>query len=161
MAKEGRVFLRGMSSEQYGLKEFREAQLAAPRVRNDEVVVDDAKVGHSGDSKDSRTWWPTGPGDEPFLTQNVQVHFVEIPPGKSNHGHGHQNEAAFYILAGKGYEIHDDRRYDWDPRRPPLRLGGRRPRHRPQRLGAPPLQRRRRDGAGAGHEGEVDVDVPR
>src|SRR3954469_18636008 len=114
MAKEGRVFLRGMSSEQYGLKEFRDDQLAAPRVRNDEVVVDDAKVGHSGDSKDSRTWWRIGPGDEPFLTQNIQVHFVEIPAGKANHGHGHQNEAAFYILQGKGYEIHDDQRYDWE-----------------------------------------------
>jgi quercetin dioxygenase-like cupin family protein len=113
MAKEGRVFLRGMSSEQYGLKEFREAQLAAPRVRNDDVVVDDAAVGHSGDSADSRTWWRIGPGDEPFLTQNLQVHFVEIPAGKSNHGHGHQNEAVFYILQGKGYEIHDDKRYPW------------------------------------------------
>jgi quercetin dioxygenase-like cupin family protein len=113
MAKEGRVFLRGMSSEQYGLKEFREAQLAAPRVRNDEFVADDAQVGHSGDSKDSRTWWRIGPGDDPFLTQNIQVHFVEIPAGKSNHGHGHQNEAAFYILEGTGYEIHDDQRYPW------------------------------------------------
>jgi quercetin dioxygenase-like cupin family protein len=114
MAKEGRVFVRGMSSQQYGLKEFRRAQLAAPRVRGDEHVVDDAKVGHSGDSEDSRTWWRIGPGDDPFLTQNIQVHFVEIPPGKSNHGHGHQNEAAFYILSGTGYEIHDDRRYDWE-----------------------------------------------
>ena len=114
MGKGGRVFLRGMSSEQYGLKEFRRAQLSAPRVRNDDVVVDDAKVGHSGDSKDSRTWWRIGPGDEPFLTQNIQVHFVEIPAGKSNHGHGHQNEAVFYILQGSGYEIHDDQRYDWE-----------------------------------------------
>ncbi|MDX6476632.1 MAG: hypothetical protein QOH95_2143 [Gaiellaceae bacterium] len=114
MGKSGRVFLRGMNSEQYGLKEFRDAQLAAPRVRNDDVVVDDAKVGHSGDSKDSRTWWRIGPGDEPFLTQNLQVHFVEIPAGKSNHGHGHQNEAVFYILQGKGYEIHDDKKYPWE-----------------------------------------------
>jgi len=114
MARGSRVFLRGMSSEQYGLKEFRRAQLAAPRVRNDEVVVDDAKVGHSGDSADSRTWWRIGPGDDPFLTQNIQVHFVEIPPGKSNHGHGHQNEAVFYILRGSGYEIHDDVQYRWE-----------------------------------------------
>jgi quercetin dioxygenase-like cupin family protein len=114
MAKKSRVFVRGMSSEQYGLKEFRRAQLEAPRVRNDEIVVDDAQVGHSGDSKDSRTWWRIGPGDEPFLTQNLQVHFVEIPAGKSNHGHGHQNEAVFYILQGSGYEIHDDQRYDWE-----------------------------------------------
>jgi quercetin dioxygenase-like cupin family protein len=114
MGKKGRVFLRGMTSEQYGLKEFREAQLAAPRVRSDAVVVDDAQVAHSGDSADSRTWWRIGPGDDPFLTQNIQVHFVEIAPGKSNHGHGHQNEAVFYILEGRGYEIHDDQRYDWE-----------------------------------------------
>jgi quercetin dioxygenase-like cupin family protein len=114
MGKKGRVFLRGMTSEQYGLKEYRRAQLAAPRVRGDEVVVDDAQLGHSGDSKDSRTWWRIGPGDDPFLTQNVQIHFVELPPGKSNKGHGHQNEAAFYILEGRGYEIHDDKRYDWE-----------------------------------------------
>ncbi len=113
MAKEGRVFLRGITSESYGLKEFRSQQLRAPRVRNDAVVVDDAQVGHSGDSDQSKTWWRLGPGDDPFLTQTVQVHFVSLPPKSSNHGHGHQNEAAFYILEGAGYEIHDDRRYNW------------------------------------------------
>lgn len=111
---EGRVFLRGMVSEKYALGALRRAQLEAPRVRDDSVVVDDASVGHSGDSKDSRTWWRIGPGDEPFLTQTLQVHFVELPPHKANHGHGHQNEAAFYILEGRGYEIHDGRRYDWE-----------------------------------------------
>jgi quercetin dioxygenase-like cupin family protein len=113
MAK-GRVFLRGITSERYGLGTFRRAILSAPRVRGDEVVVDDASVGHSGDSQESRTWWRIGPGDEPFLTQTLQVHFVELPPGTSNHGHGHQNEAVFYILEGRGYEIHDDQRYDWE-----------------------------------------------
>jgi quercetin dioxygenase-like cupin family protein len=113
MSKSGRVFLRGMTSESYGLGEFRAKQLAAPRVRDDSVVVDDAKVAHSGDSAKSRTWWRVGPGDDPFLTQTLQVHFVQLPPQSSNHGHGHQNEAAFYILEGKGYEIHDDQRYDW------------------------------------------------
>jgi quercetin dioxygenase-like cupin family protein len=88
--------------------------LDAPRVRGEDVVVDDASVGHSGDSRDSRTWWRIGPGDEPFLTQTLQVHFVELPPGTSNHGHGHQNEAVFYILEGRGYEIHDGRRHDWE-----------------------------------------------
>ena len=111
--KKGRVFLRGITSETYGLKEFRRSQLDAPRVRDDSIVVDDAKVGHSGDSEQSRTWWRIGPGDDPFLTQSLQVHFVELPPHSSNHGHGHQNDAAFYILDGAGYEIHDDQRYDW------------------------------------------------
>ncbi|WP_037577979.1 cupin domain-containing protein [Phaeacidiphilus oryzae] len=112
--KQGRVFLRGITSESYGLNEFRRRQLAAERVRDDSVVVDDAKVGHSGDSAQSRTWWRIGPGDDPFLTQSLQVHFVELPPQSSNHGHGHQNEAAFYILEGRGYEIHDDQRYEWE-----------------------------------------------
>lgn len=114
MGKEGRVFVRGITSDQYGLEGFRRAQLSAPRVRGDEVVVDDASIAHSGDSKHSRTWWRIGPGDDPFLTQNVQAHFVEIEPGRSNHGHGHQNEALFYILEGRGHEIHDGERYDWE-----------------------------------------------
>jgi quercetin dioxygenase-like cupin family protein len=113
MAKNERVFLRGLSSETYGLGEFRARQLAAPRVRDDSTVVDDGKIAHSGDSEHSSTWWRVGPGDEPFLTQTLQVHFVQLPPGTSNRGHGHQNEAAFYILEGRGYEIHDDQRYDW------------------------------------------------
>lgn len=111
---EGRVFLRGIVSEKYALDRFRDEQRAVDRVRGDEIVVDDASVGHSGDSKDTKTWWRIGPGDEEFLTQNLQVHFVEIPAGKANHGHGHQNEAVFYILEGKGHEIHDDKRYDWE-----------------------------------------------
>ena len=114
MAKKGRVFVRGMTSETYGLSEFRNRQLEAPRVRDNDVVVDTGdSATHSGDSAQSRTWWRVGPGDDPFLTQTVQVHFVELPPESSNNGHGHQNEAAFYILEGRGYEIHDDQRYDW------------------------------------------------
>lgn len=114
MGEDGRVFLQGISSATYGLGEFRRRQRSAPRVRRAGTVVDDAKVAHSGDSEQSRTWWMLGPGDEPFLTQTIQVHFVELHPGGSNHGHGHQNEALFYILEGRGYEIHDDKRYDWE-----------------------------------------------
>jgi mannose-6-phosphate isomerase-like protein (cupin superfamily) len=113
MGKDGRVFVRGITSQTYGLGEFRRRQLDNQRVRDDDFVVDDASVGHSGDSEKSRTWWRIGPGDEEFLTQSIQVHFVELPPESSNHGHGHQNEAAFYILEGRGYEIHDGQRYDW------------------------------------------------
>jgi quercetin dioxygenase-like cupin family protein len=114
--EEGRVFLHGITSEQYGLSELRRRQRSAPRVRRAGTVTDDARVGHSGDSDQglSRTWWMLGPGDDPFLTQTLQVHFVELAPGGSNHGHGHQNEATFYILEGRGYEIHDGKRYDWE-----------------------------------------------
>jgi quercetin dioxygenase-like cupin family protein len=113
VAEKERVFLRGISSATYGLKGWREAQLAAPRVRSDDFISDDGKVAHSGDSEKSKTWWRIGPGDDPFLTQTLQVHFVHLPPQSANHGHGHQNDAAFYILEGRGYEIHDDQRYDW------------------------------------------------
>ena len=116
MGEDGRTFLRGIGSETYGLYEFRKKQRSVPRVRRAGTVTDDASVGHSGDSdaKQSRTWWMLGPGDEPFLTQTLQVHFVELLPGGTNHGHGHQNEAHFYILEGKGYEIHDGKRYEWE-----------------------------------------------
>ncbi len=114
--KEGRTFLRGLSSEAYALAEHRRRQRAAPRVRRAGTVTDDASIGHSGDSDEglSRSWWILGPGDDPFLTQSLQAHFVELKPGGSNHGHGHQNEACFYILEGKGYEIHDGVRYEWE-----------------------------------------------
>jgi quercetin dioxygenase-like cupin family protein len=114
--EEGRVFLRGITSETYGLGEQRRKQRAAPRVVRAGTVTDDASVGHSGDSDEglSKTAWMLGPGDEPFRTQTLHVHFVELMPGGSNHGHGHQNEATFYILEGKGYEIHDGVRYDWE-----------------------------------------------
>ena len=55
MGKKGRVFVRGLTSETYGLGEFRRQQLEVERVRDDSFVVDDAKVAHSGDSEKSRT----------------------------------------------------------------------------------------------------------
>jgi quercetin dioxygenase-like cupin family protein len=115
MGEDQRTFLRGFGSETYGLKDFRAKQRAVDRVRRAGTVVDDGSVGHSGDSDEgkSRTWWMVGPGDEPFLSQTLQVHFVELKPGGENHGHGHQNEAHFYILEGAGYEMHDGKRYDW------------------------------------------------
>ncbi len=116
MGEDERVFLRGLDSATYGLSKYRAQQRALPRVRRAGTVVDDAHVGHSGDddSGRSKTYWMLGPGDDDFLTQTLQVHFVELLPGGENHGHGHQNEAHFYILEGKGYEIHDGKRYDWD-----------------------------------------------
>ncbi|WP_329129889.1 cupin domain-containing protein [Streptomyces sp. NBC_01476] len=115
MSDRKRVFLRGISSESYGLKEFRRAQLAAARVRDDSVVVATGTgAGYSSDHRDAAdVRWRLAPGDEEFLTQTLQVHFVELPPHSENQGHGHQNEAAFYILEGAGYEIHDGLRYDW------------------------------------------------
>ncbi|HEX6547457.1 MAG TPA: cupin domain-containing protein [Candidatus Dormibacteraeota bacterium] len=111
----GRVFLRGIEGEKYDLKNQRQERLAASRVVAPEERSwrDEKATGHEDSSPQSRAKWILGPGDDPFLTQTIQVHFVQIDPGGSNGGHGHQNEAAFYILDGHGYEIHDGRRYDW------------------------------------------------
>ncbi|MDO8637638.1 MAG: cupin domain-containing protein [Dehalococcoidia bacterium] len=40
--------------------------------------------------------------------------FEEFPPGGSSQRHGHMNEAVFYILEGRGYEIHDDEKFPWE-----------------------------------------------
>jgi quercetin dioxygenase-like cupin family protein len=103
---DGRVFLRGVVSGDYELEMLRRDRRAAPRVRR--PVVD-----NSTSRQEATVRWRVGPGDEPFLTQSLQVHFNLLPPGGSNSGHGHQNEAAFYVLRGFGHEIHDGRRYDW------------------------------------------------
>ena len=115
MGEDQRTFLRGLGSETYGLGKYRDQQRRLDRVRKAGTVTDDARVGHSGDSDEgkSKTYWMVGPGDEDFLSQTLQVHFVELMPGGENHGHGHQNEAHFYILEGKGWEMHDGQRYEW------------------------------------------------
>jgi quercetin dioxygenase-like cupin family protein len=111
----GRVFLHGLEGEKYNLRQAREERLSAPRVKHAmDGSWDGQAVGHEDASATSRTKWIFAPGDRPFLTQTVQSHFVEIAPGGANGGHGHQNEAAFYILEGRGYEIHDGRRYEWE-----------------------------------------------
>lgn len=134
----GRVFLRGITSKGYGLRELRQRQRLAPRVLRTGTSVNDATTDHlsdvtrphswrglvkqalgkvfatSHDVTQARAWGVLKPGDEPFLTQTLQVQFIELAPGGANHGHWHQNEAIFYILEGCGYEIHDGRRYDWE-----------------------------------------------
>lgn len=111
----GRVFLRGIEGEKYDLKGQRQQRLDAPRTvaPDKRAWRDETAVGHEDSSPHSRAKWILGPGDDPFLTQTIQAHFVQIDPGGSNGGHGHQNEAAFFILQGRGYEIHDAERYDW------------------------------------------------
>lgn len=40
--------------------------------------------------------------------------FEDFPGGATNLRHGHMNEAVFYILKGRGYEIHDGEKYEWE-----------------------------------------------
>ena len=45
--------------------------------------------------------------------QSIYAHLVVIAPGGKSQRHGHVNEASFYILDGKGYDVHDGKRCDW------------------------------------------------
>jgi quercetin dioxygenase-like cupin family protein len=110
-----RVFLRGLTSAQYGLAEQRRRQHEAPRVKREGFRIGHghASVGYEGLGESSAEWL-VGPGDDPFYTQSLQVHTVDLAPGGRNDGHGHQNEALFYVFEGTGYDIHDGERYDWE-----------------------------------------------
>ena len=48
------------------------------------------------------------------ISQVLYAHYVVLAPGGRSQKHGHMNEAMFYILDGKGHEIHDGVRYDWE-----------------------------------------------
>jgi quercetin dioxygenase-like cupin family protein len=114
------VFVRGVVTNDYSLKSIRKERLSTPRVRSsdpklvDGTIGDDGMKGHASTAK-SHSWWHLAPGDNPFLTQTLEMHFVDLPPGGENRRHGHQNEAPFYVIHGNGYDIHDGIRYDWGP----------------------------------------------
>jgi quercetin dioxygenase-like cupin family protein len=102
---EKRVYAREVASTRYTLTEERRRRLdTVPR-----VIHNDPHGWTFGE------WSIIDPGqEEEYRTQSLQSHFVILPPGGRNDGHGHQNEAFFYILEGHGYELHDGKRYDWN-----------------------------------------------
>lgn len=123
MENNERIFVRALTSKDYGLKDFRRNQLAQQRVREASgkdhgsiTSPDEMSYGALGSNQTTgiSIWEHIEPGDDLFLTQTLQVYFHEFPAKSSNNGHGHQNEAVFYALEGKGYEVHDGIRYDWE-----------------------------------------------
>ena len=101
--KKDRIFLRPITGG-YGLNEELKRLRSMPRVRKASEIkfVDgpQAYSRHYVEPKDG-------------ITQTFHLHLEEYGPGGKSQKHGHVNEAAFYILDGKGYEIHDNQRYDW------------------------------------------------
>ncbi len=49
--------------------------------------------------------------DLPLRT--IQLHISKLPVGMSSSLHKHHNEAAVYIIRGKGYSLVQGQRYDW------------------------------------------------
>ena len=102
-SKKDRVFVRAIQGHN-NLKEELARLRAMPRVRKGRSIafVDGPQTfsRHYVEPKDA-------------VTQMFHLHLEEWAPGARSQKHGHVNEAAFYILDGEGYEIHDGVRYDW------------------------------------------------
>jgi gentisate 1,2-dioxygenase len=102
-SKKDRVFVRAIAGK-YSLKEELERLRSLPRVvKGKELKFND------GPQHYSRHYIEPVDG----LAQTLHIHLEEYAPGGKTQKHGHVNEAAFYILDGSGYEIHDGVRYDW------------------------------------------------
>lgn len=65
--------------------------------------------------------WTGGPQffDKPMvnpqrmeIAQSIETHLGAFGPEGFGQKHGHMNSAVFYILRGKGYDIHDGKRVD-------------------------------------------------
>ena len=102
-SNKNRIFVRPVQGE-YNLTVELERLRAMPRVRKAKEIqfVDgpQAYSRHYVEPKDG-------------ISQLFHIHLEEYGPGGKSQKHGHVNEAAFYILDGEGYEIHDNVKYDW------------------------------------------------
>ena len=47
------------------------------------------------------------------VTQSIETHIEVYAPGAYGQKHGHLNSAVFYVLKGRGHDVHDGRRIDW------------------------------------------------
>src|SRR5438132_5253283 len=102
-SKKDRIFVRGIQGA-YSLKDELVRLRAMPRVRKGaEIKFNDGPQAYS------RHYVEPKDG----ITQTFHLHLEEYGPGGRSQKHGHVNEAAFYILDGEGYEVHDGIRYDW------------------------------------------------
>jgi quercetin dioxygenase-like cupin family protein len=102
-SKKDRIFVRAIQG-QYSLKEELARLRAMPRVRKGrEIKFNDGPQAYS------RHYLEPKDG----IAQTFHLHLEEYGPGGKSQKHGHVNEAAFYILDGEGYEVHDGIRYDW------------------------------------------------
>ena len=47
------------------------------------------------------------------ITQSIETHIEEFGPGGYGQKHGHLNSACFFVLRGRGHDVHDGRRIEW------------------------------------------------
>ena len=103
-SKKDRIFVRGIQG-QYSLKDELDA-----------AARDAARAQGEATSSSSTARRPTAATTSSRRTASRRCSTCtsrSTRPGGKSQKHGHVNEAAFYILDGEGYEIHDGVRYDW------------------------------------------------
>jgi len=48
------------------------------------------------------------------IAQSIESHIDVFAPGGHGQKHGHMNSAVFFVLKGKGYDVHDGQHLDWE-----------------------------------------------
>src|ERR1019366_1075196 len=102
-SKKERVFVRGISGACNLKDELKRLRSLPWVIKGKEMKFQD------GPQSFSKHFVEPGDG----MTQTLHIHLEEYGFGGTTQKHGHVNEAAFYILDGVGYEVHDGIRYDW------------------------------------------------
>ncbi len=100
-----RLFVRGLKSPSYSLRWELNRIKKVPRV----IKGKDVKLRLGPQYFNANILSPTN-----GTSQVLFAHYVVLAPGGRSQKHGHMNEAMFYILDGKGYDIHDGVRHDWE-----------------------------------------------
>jgi len=80
-------------------------------------LVDEPRVYSS-----SAVAWKGGPGlygkhvispQHAKVTQSIECHLEVFAPGAYGQKHGHLNSACFYIIKGRGHDVHDGKTVPW------------------------------------------------
>ncbi|MFB6097316.1 MAG: cupin domain-containing protein [Haloferacaceae archaeon] len=108
-----RIFVHQLASNYYSMKDKRQELRDENRV----VKWDDTDWRELGEQVWNKDVFGSTTGGSHIFdkTDALQVHILEMAPEGESQNHVHQNEALMYILSGNGYEIHDGKRYEWEP----------------------------------------------
>lgn len=101
---EDRTFVRAVKG-QYG--EIFKGLYTQPRV----FKIKDGSI--TGGPVMYNKWLMSPRFSMPMITQSIVSHIEALAPGGKSDKHGHMNSALLYVLEGRGYEIHDGERVDW------------------------------------------------
>jgi len=103
--KKARLYYRQLSALSYSLKDELKRIRKVPRV----IKGKDINLKNRSQSAGVMILTP-----KEKVTQVLFAHYIVMYPGGRSQKHGHMNEAVFYVLDGKGHDIHDGIRYDWE-----------------------------------------------